>query len=64
VVECERIACANNVIRRGSEQRAVILSIGRTGRATVLGNITFGNIELVPPPGLQPPFRDLNLVSP
>jgi hypothetical protein len=64
VVECERIACANNVIRRGSEQRAVILSIGRTGRATVLGNITFGNIELVPPPGLVPPFRDLNLVSP
>ncbi len=64
VVECERIACANNVIRRGNEQRAVLLSIGRNGRATVLGNITFGNIELFPPPGLQPPFRDLNLVSP
>jgi hypothetical protein len=64
VVECERIACANNVIRRGSEQVAVLLSIGRTGRASVLGNITFGNIELSPPPGLVPPFRDLNLVSP
>jgi hypothetical protein len=64
VVECERIACANNVIRRGSEQVAVLLSVGRTGRATVLGNITFGSIELSPPPGLVPPFRDLNLVSP
>jgi hypothetical protein len=63
VVECERVACANNVLRRGSERLSALLSVGRDGLATVLGNITFGPIELSPS-GLQPPFRDLNLVAP
>jgi hypothetical protein len=63
VVQSARIACANNVIRRESERPAALLAVGTGGAATVLGNITFGRIDLSPT-GLGPPFAALNLVAP
>ncbi len=60
-IEAGRIAAANNAIRWPDDKPSVLLSVGRAGAATVLGNITMGPIE-VSPVGLNPPFRDLNLV--
>jgi hypothetical protein len=62
-VEAARIVAANNVVRRPTERLAMILGIGRSGAATVLGNLTMGGIMLHPT-GLNPPFNALNLIAP
>ena len=62
IIAAQRVVAANNVVRRLSDQDAMVLSIGQTGRATVLGNLTFGNIRVLPG-GLQPPFDALNLLA-
>ena len=58
----ERIVAGNNVVRRQSDADAMWLVVGQSGRATVLGNLTFGNIR-VQPGGLQAPFDALNLLA-
>ncbi len=59
----QRIVASNNVVRRQSDADAMALVIGRTGRATVVGNLTFGNIKLSPPGDLPAPFKALNLLA-
>ena len=58
-----RIVAGNNIVRRAAETDAMRLLIGPGGQATVIGNLTFGNIQLEPD-GLPPEFQALNLLSP
>ena len=57
-----RIVAANNIVRRQSDADAMRLTVGPNGTATVLGNITFGNIRVLPG-GLNPPFAPLNVLA-
>lgn len=59
----ERIIASNNIVRRISDRDAMALFVGETGRATVVGNLTFGNIRLTPPGNLPAPFNALNLIA-
>jgi Family of unknown function (DUF6519) len=62
IIQAARVIASNNAVRRQSDLDAMDINVGEAGRATVLGNITFGNIRLQPG-GLQPPFNALNLLS-
>lgn len=57
------IAASNNVVRRNSDTDAMRLIVGANGRATILGNLTFGNIRLEPM-GMPPEFAPLNVLAP
>lgn len=59
----QRVIASNNVVRRQSDSDAMTIVIGETGRAAVVGNLTFGNIRVTPPGNLQPPFVELNLIA-
>jgi len=61
-INAPRIMASNNAVRRNSDQDAMHLTVGEAGAATVVGNITYGNIRVFPG-GLNPPFEALNLVS-
>jgi hypothetical protein len=58
-----RLVVANNVVRRGGDQDAMQLFVGDGGRATVIGNLTSGPIQL-DPGGLPPAMVPLNLLAP
>lgn len=62
-IAAPRVVAGNNIVRRASEQVAMRLVVGQGGRATVIGNLSFGDI-LVEPGGLPPEMQPLNLISP
>ncbi len=62
LIGAPRITAASNVVRHRSDSLSILLSTTENGAATPMGNITSGSIELVPA-GLNPPFRELNLMG-
>jgi len=66
VVEAPRIVAANNAVRRANDTDAMQLTAGAFGRtpmATVIGNLTFGNIRLNGS-SLPAAFAPLNILAP
>jgi hypothetical protein len=63
-IEAQRLVVANNLVRRESDAQAMVLKCGVFGKptATVVGNITFGNIELNSA-GLAAPWQALNVLG-
>jgi hypothetical protein len=61
-ITAPRVIAGNNAVRRNSDQDAMHINVGEGGAATVIGNITFGNIRVFPN-GLNPPFDALNLLA-
>ena len=64
ILEAQRLAVANNLVRRESDQDAMLLTSGAFGKptATVLGNVTFGNIRLNGA-SLGAPWQALNILG-
>ncbi|WP_282606169.1 DUF6519 domain-containing protein [Pelagibius sp. Alg239-R121] len=60
LIGAPRITASSNVVRHQSDSISMLLSIGRSGAAAPVGNITTGSIEVIPT-GLNPAFATLNL---
>lgn len=63
-IEAQRLVVANNLVRRESDAEAMVLKCGVFGKptATVMGNVTYGNIELNSA-GLAAPWQALNVLG-
>jgi hypothetical protein len=62
VIAAPRVVVANNVVRHRSDTAAMNIFVGDGGAATVLGNLSFGNIRLNGN-DLSAPFDALNLIA-
>lgn len=62
LIGAPRITAASNVVRHQSDSLSMLLSTSEKGSVTPMGNITTRSIMVVPG-GLNPPFKDLNLMD-